>query len=335
MKKLKVIIGSFATLIAIAPWGLKATPYNPVVALNNSDVSVIAKPIFKVGNPYTINGINYKPSLNANYDELGIASWYGEGFHGKLTSNGEIFNQRLVTAASTVLPLPSIVEITNLDNGKKLLVRVNDRGPYSNGRIIDVSERAAELLEFKDKGTARVRVRIVPDLSKKVAEQMPNYKDVMASLNVSTANPSNALSTDNDIMSPSTTPATATTSIPNSQLASADEDATLSNSNAKVIQVNDSSLKQVSLLEPNSVQQYVPRGVFVQVGAFDSHNTRIKENIDSLSKVGVVTLQNVDINGKNVLRVRVGPYGSIEDASKIKSSLIRLGYKDPRVVIEE
>jgi len=116
---------------------------------------------YKIGKPYRIKGKLYYPKKDANYDEIGIASWYGPKFHNKLTANGEIFNQNAYTAAHRTLPMPSIVKVTNLENGRSLLLRVNDRGPFAGGdRIIDLSKIAAEKLGFKKKGLAKVRVQI-------------------------------------------------------------------------------------------------------------------------------------------------------------------------------
>jgi rare lipoprotein A len=116
---------------------------------------------YRVGKPYKVRGVWYYPHVQPHYNKVGIASWYGPGFHGRLTADGEIFNQNAITAAHTTLPLPVNVRVTNLDNGRSLVVRVNDRGPFVNGRIIDLSKRAAELLGFKRKGTARVRVQYI------------------------------------------------------------------------------------------------------------------------------------------------------------------------------
>ena len=118
-------------------------------------------PYQKVGSPYQVNGKWYIPSHEPEYDETGVASWYGEQFNGKQTANGETFDMNEVTIAHPTLPLPSLVEVTNLDNGRTIIARANDRGPFASSRIIDVSKRAAELLGFKDKGTANVRVRYV------------------------------------------------------------------------------------------------------------------------------------------------------------------------------
>lgn len=116
-------------------------------------------PHYKIGKPYKINGRWYHPAEDRNYNRKGVASWYGDDFHGKPTANGEIFDMRQMTAAHTTLPLPSMVEVTNLDNGKRAVVRVNDRGPFAHNRIIDLSRQAARALGFEHKGLAKVRVK--------------------------------------------------------------------------------------------------------------------------------------------------------------------------------
>ena len=116
---------------------------------------------YKVGLPYQVAGIWYTPKEEPSYDQTGTASWYGDDFHMKPTANGEIFDMHAVSAAHTTLPMPSIVEVTNLDNGRKLQVRVNDRGPFVGNRLIDLSHEAARQLGYDQKGLAHVRVKYV------------------------------------------------------------------------------------------------------------------------------------------------------------------------------
>src|ERR1700751_3163183 len=116
---------------------------------------------YRVGNPDTVGGRVYVPEEDVNYREEGLASWYGDDFHGRLTANGEVFDMDSLSAAHPTLPMPSYARVTNLPNGKSLIVRVNDRGPYHGNRLIDVSNKAAELLDFKGNGVARVRVEYV------------------------------------------------------------------------------------------------------------------------------------------------------------------------------
>ena len=113
---------------------------------------------YKLGEPYEIDHVWYFPNYDANYDQTGVASWYGHPFHGRPTANGERYDMNDVTAAHPTLPLPSRVRVTNLENGRQLVLRVNDRGPFIDGRLIDVSRRAAQLLGFYREGLAEVRV---------------------------------------------------------------------------------------------------------------------------------------------------------------------------------
>ena len=116
---------------------------------------------YRVGKPYTVAGQVYVPEEDPGYRAEGMASWYGDDFHGRLTANGEVFDMASLTAAHPTLPIPSYARVTNLRNGKSLVVRVNDRGPYHGNRLIDVSNKAAELLDFKGNGVAKVRVEYV------------------------------------------------------------------------------------------------------------------------------------------------------------------------------
>src|SRR5437016_11635070 len=127
-----------------------------------AEVSSVSLPngngVYKIGEPYEQEGLWYYPREQSEYDETGIASWYGGDFHGRRTANGEVFDANGLTAAHPTLPMPVNVQVTNLENGKSLVLRVNDRGPFKHGRIIDVSQHAAQLLGFYGKGTAKVRV---------------------------------------------------------------------------------------------------------------------------------------------------------------------------------
>jgi len=117
--------------------------------------------VYRVGSPYVVAGRVYVPQDEPNYNAVGLASWYGADFHGRATANGEVFDDNAITAAHPTLPLPSYVRVTNLNNGRSLVVRVNDRGPYHGNRIIDVSMEAAHLLGFTNRGLAWVRVQYV------------------------------------------------------------------------------------------------------------------------------------------------------------------------------
>ena len=147
----------------------------------------------RVGKPYQINGQWYEPTEDPDYDETGTASWYGPGFHGKPTATGEIFDENAMTAAHPTLPIPSLVQVINLETGQEIVVRVNDRGPFIDNRIIDLSKRAADVLGFKAQGHAPVRVRYLgpaPTLpgaaGVRVAEAQPLTRQVAQPVPVQT-----------------------------------------------------------------------------------------------------------------------------------------------------
>lgn len=126
----------------------------------------------KVGKPYKIAGKWYYPKEDPTYDQVGLASWYGRQFHGKKTANGEVYNMNSLTAAHKTLPLPSFVKVTNLANGRSIVLRVNDRGPFVDNRILDVSRRGAQLLGFQQQGVTRVRVQ-ASDANGNVVNPLP------------------------------------------------------------------------------------------------------------------------------------------------------------------
>lgn len=129
-----------------------------------------ASGIYKVGKPYKVDGVWYHPKEDLTHVESGVASWYGPNFHGRTTANGEIFDKNALTAAHPTLQLPSVVRVTNLNNGRTAVVRVNDRGPFSGGRIIDLSEKAASVLGFKAQGTAKVKIEVLGSDSEHLAQ---------------------------------------------------------------------------------------------------------------------------------------------------------------------
>src|SRR5271167_2372228 len=116
---------------------------------------------YLVGHPYSIAGHRYYPAEDPSYSAVGMASWYGAAFHGRRTANGEVYDMASFTAAHPTMPLPSYARVTNLGNGYSIVVRVNDRGPYHGGRVMDVSSRVSDVLDFKGAGTARIKVEYV------------------------------------------------------------------------------------------------------------------------------------------------------------------------------
>jgi rare lipoprotein A len=163
-----IAAGACLILANCASSGKFASRVDPKYGVSSSPrVVAFGEPVpkgggtYRVGKPYTVAGRVYVPEEDTDYREEGLASWYGNDFHGRLTANGEVFDMASLTAAHPTLPMPCYARVTNLSNGKSLIVRVNDRGPYHGNRLIDVSNKAAELLEFKGNGIARVRVEYV------------------------------------------------------------------------------------------------------------------------------------------------------------------------------
>lgn len=122
--------------------------------------------VYKVGKPYKVGGKWYYPRKDVHYNKTGMASWYGDDFHGRKTANGEVFDMHAFTGAHKTLPLPSLVKVTNLSNNKSIIVRVNDRGPYHGGRLIDMSRAAANALGYRGKGLTKVRVEYFGEAAK-------------------------------------------------------------------------------------------------------------------------------------------------------------------------
>jgi len=165
-RSLPASLSPILLLIALALAGCASSPQ---VAGSPHGKFRVGRPNYTVA-PYQVNGVWYYPKVDYSYDQSGTASWYGEQFNNRPTSDGEIFDMNQLSAAHKTLPLPSVVEVTNLQNGRELRLRVNDRGPFVGDRLIDVSRRAAQLLGFERSGTTPVRVQIVRDESIQVAQ---------------------------------------------------------------------------------------------------------------------------------------------------------------------
>jgi len=283
--------------------------------------------IYKVGQPYQINGVWYYPKEDFAYDETGIASWYGEDFHGKFTANGEVFNLNALTAAHRTLPMPSIVEVTNLDNGRSMALRVNDRGPYKRGRIIDLSRRAAQLLGFEGTGTARVRVRIlVPESIQAASLARKNGGEDRQVADAAQAAPRDRVT------------AEALPGAPGMQVAST-EVATLPPPAAGASAVAAPAIAEPPppapqpLPEQVTVEPVKATQLFVQAGAYavGENALRVKSRIDAL---GPVKVYAVRVNGVDLYRVRLGPVASVAEADRLLGRVIDAGLGEARIVVD-
>ena len=298
---------------------------------------------YKVGAPYKIDGVTYTPQEEFNHVETGVASWYGPGFHGKSTANGEPYDQSARTAAHRTLQMPAIVRVTNLDNGMSTVVRINDRGPFARSRIIDLSRTAAQELDIVRNGTAHVRIDQLQAESLAVkdvaiagggpAEQQAavaqassgRYAPAQAQAPVQTAayNPPPPV-----YAQPAPAPAYAQPAPTqpvwqtNSRSAAADPAPAYIPASSGGPTV--ASLATGSTLQPTS-------GFYVQTGAFTTPENAERQR-GAVSSYGVSEISQGSAGGRDVYRVRLGPYTTSDAAGIVADRLKRSGYGDARVV---
>lgn len=248
---------------------------------------------YKVGSPYKIMGNWYYPKEDYNYSEVGTASWYGEDFHAKKTANGENYDMHALTAAHRTLPLPSIVKVTNLENGRSLVLRVNDRGPYAKNRIIDISKRGAQLLGFQSQGTAKVRVEIMEKES----------KELKAALLGQPCEP--LTSGKSKVETAANVPAQPVKPL---QLIGAETSA-----------------------HPNAVRAYPKGSWFVQAGAYSKESAA--QNLSrQLDKFGETNIYYVTVNGQKFYRVRLGPFSHKQEAEVTLAKVKHFGVYNAKVM---
>jgi rare lipoprotein A len=269
---------------------------------------------YKVGDPYRLNGIWYYPAVDYNYDGTGIASWYGEAFEGKTTANGEVFRLNGLTAAHPTLPLPSMVRVTNLENGRALALRVNDRGPFASGRIIDVSRRAAQLLGFERQGTARVRVQIVVDESRALAAAGQGTAAQFAAADGGAA-PEAA---------PRTTVSAVALDDSSAGLAVGTAATSESRTTAFVAPEPDGRVTQLPVRATN---------LYIQAGAFAERGNaaRLQAKLKPFGRTGMAP---VFVGGQRYYRVRLGPIATLSDADRVLAKVIGAGVIQAHIVVD-
>lgn len=272
------------------------------------------KGAYKVGKPYQINGVWYYPAEDYNYSETGVASWYGPDFHGKYTANGEIFDQNALTAAHRTLPMPCYVRVTNLQNGRQLVVRVNDRGPFAHSRILDLSRRSAEMLGIVGKGTAPVKVEIMAEESRALAAALKNGQPAPDEPMVAAA-PQATVSAES-------LPPPGSKEKPR-QLTSAPRVASRTQTVAEP--VVDQSVREVPVA--GSTKMYIQAGAFSR---YDNAN-RMRAQLASVGQANITTVRT---SGGELYRVRMGPIGSYEEADQLLEKVIRNGASEARVIVD-
>ena len=279
---------------------------------------------YKIGDPYKIKDVWYYPKVDFGYMETGIASWYGPQFHGKLTANGEIFDMNEISAAHRTLPLPSVVRVTNMDNGRSIKVRVNDRGPFARGRIIDMSRRGAQLLGFQRAGTAAVRVEILERESREIAAAYGQFVKANRSDKPPPIAAPRVVVTSQSLKPPPGTNA-----------------APLPSNNHKVLAVETAPERDIRqpaklpLLDETVklVKVSEKLQIFVQVGAFTQYDNANKMRA-RLSLIGSAKIYQVRTMERPFFRVRLGPLTDVTKADSILETVIDSGIKDARIVVE-
>jgi rare lipoprotein A len=274
---------------------------------------------YKIGQPYQVDGIWYYPKVDYAYNETGIASWYGPGFHGGQTANGERYDQNSLTAAHRTLPLPSIVRVTNLENGRSIKVRINDRGPFSNGRIIDLSRRGADLLGFRQQGTAKVMVEVVEDESRRLASAAITEEAAVSAPQPAPLEPV-------IIESLSGSPAATLASTP----AASQTAAILTPRPVALIRPHMSLPSLDGLVTTVPVR---PTNIFVQAGSFTRVDNALRLRA-RLSQLGNVQVAEAMVESRQYFRVRIGPVASVDEADRLLAMLLGNGHVDARVVVD-
>jgi len=267
--------------------------------------------------------------VDYSYDETGIASWYGPDFNGKPTASGEIYDQNGLTAAHKSLPLPTIVQVTNLENGRSLKLRINDRGPFVNGRIIDVSRRAAQLLGFHQNGTAKVRVQVLADESMALAAALTGGSGVPA-----------------DQPQPAAPSAAPTMAVTAQQLPATGSSATAAPSSSAVTTAPSmsSSVASAAPAATRAVAAAQPDGrvvqtavrltkIFIQAGSFTQLANAQKLTAE-LSRLGAAAMTPVKVGNQQFYRVRLGPIASVSEADRLLDKLVHTGHTEARIVVD-
>ena len=300
--------------------------------------------VYHIGDPYQVAGITYTPREDSRYDRVGRASWYGELFHGRRTANGEIYDMDRLSAAHPTLPLPVYARVTNLENGRTIVVRVNDRGPYARDRIIDLSRRSAEVLGFRTNGTADVRVKY---LARAPLSGDDSYeRKYLASQGWAqfAANSKTKRRTESPI---------AVGSVPDADTLPAENPENLAFPWKEAAPPDDGAA--VAPAEPGwqASPRWAPlpadaptgaiprpakaksqaRGLLIQAGSFKS-----KENADrasvALGGIAPVDIAPIDVGGETYFRVRVGPFSNSEAAESALSRVTKAGYQGAKIVMK-
>ncbi|WP_229953411.1 septal ring lytic transglycosylase RlpA family protein [Parasphingorhabdus litoris] len=289
----------------------------------------------KIGKPYAVGGKTYTPEDVASYDEVGYASWYGQELAGNSTANGETFNPDGISAAHKTLPLPTYVEVTALDTGRTILVRVNDRGPFANDRLIDLSHGAAKQLGIDRKGVAGVRVRKVnPNEQERAVlrsgaaatQRIDTPDSLLSILRKNLAKLPTAKAPDRQISRPVETAQVNNSGVGASYVPVSNNVPISSQKNAGKFIVEQAGKPTVSKPKPSPTKKTSSSGQYVvQVAAFSN-----KARADALARqIGAKVISGA--NG-SIWRVRYGPYATTDDAKAGLAQAQKRGYNEARIL---
>jgi rare lipoprotein A len=313
------LLGAVSLLMAGCSTTPPPAPPRPVPPAPQPQQPVQLPPragVYKIGEPYQIDSVWYYPQEQPTYDETGIASWYGPAFYGRPTANGEIYDGDKLTAAHKTLPMPVHVRVTNLENGRSIVVRVNDRGPFARGRIIDLSRRAAELLDMTRAGTARVRVQYMnrADLGggAPVDDTPPAIANALPAAPSGRVESSNLGALPGTVIAPPVQAGALPVPVPTAPLALA---------------ANEPSERVEQVPVPAATRLYV------QIGAF-GNITNARRLMTTLG--GDLQISTVQRNGQSLYRVRSGPFASVQDADAALARInVQAGGGDARIVVDQ
>ncbi len=323
----------------------------------------------KIGKPYVIDGKTYYPSYDPTYDRIGQASWYGPGFHGKYTANGERFDQNDLTAAHPTLPMPSLVRVTNLESGKSVILRINDRGPFKNNRIIDLSKKSAQTLGVHS--LARVRVQFLKEESERYVAALQSSGKIltMAEFNaaeermknasvtrstepgpqivestVSTSHAGQAISNAAPVMTVSSDELATPGTVENKELpklfkdAAAEEapPAAASQPSPVVIHANETITETTHKPAPEPAEAKPAAGqqegrYVIQAGSFAAEENAHKLE-SRLAGIANVFIDKVEMGDKEWWRVRVGKFSDKASADAALAKVRAAGVPDARIV---
>ena len=318
-KKFTTLIITFFFLGACAPTQLLV---HTAKRIGQPDKPATKQGRYKIGSPYQIKGIWYYPAVDYSYNKTGIASWYGPGFDGKMTANGETYDQNALTAAHKTLPMPSIVQVTNLENGRSIKVTINDRGPYAFSRIIDMSRRGAQLLGFHRKGTARVKVEILADQSRMLAHSLKNGRTL--------AKIGTPIRRDINVAKPQV--ASGRLDPPSGTKR---QNINLRYKPRKIRSIKGKDKSSISSTKKEKVtnRPLSPTYIYIQAGAFTRFDYANK-TAARLSELGNISVTSFKIKGKEFFRVRAGPINMLANADEMLERVIRAGFNNARIVVD-